>query len=132
MNLQGNIRADYPEKEVDSEVSDLSIRERYSEAANSVPLASRAGFQLVGVYARRNHSERHRRAAQLFSVVFRSEPERETGIVNFRLTLPKVWLQSTLYAQVIQLKLNSIDMSRKIAADVLKTNPKSRDLTADT
>jgi hypothetical protein len=131
-NLQGNERADCPKEDANSELLYMYVLNRYSRAVNSAPVVSWARLQFEGVFARRNHAERNRRSAHLSGMIFRGKPERQARIVNFGFSAPEIRLQSALYAQVIQLKLDLLNVSREVTADILKTNAKSGDFTADT
>jgi hypothetical protein len=130
--LQGNERADCPKEDANSEVLYMQVLNGYSRAVNSAPFISRAGLQLEGVFARRNHGERNGRSAHFSGMILRGKPERQAGIVNFGFSAPEVRPQPAFNAQVIQLKLDLFNVSREVTADVLKTNAKSGDFTADT
>jgi len=59
-----------------------------------------------GVMACGYHGERYRRAIRFGMHVFGLEPGAQPGVVDFRLALPKIRLQSALNVEVIKLEFD--------------------------
>jgi len=53
------------------------------------------------------------------------EPGAEPGIEDLRLAAPKIWTQTTLNAQMIELQLDDGNVFREIAPDIMNTDVQS-------
>jgi hypothetical protein len=71
-------------------------------------------------------NQRHR-TASLALQLFQFEPVTQPWIVNLRLALPEMRLQSALDSQVVQFQIDAFDVLGKIAADIIDSNIESGD-----
>jgi hypothetical protein len=55
------------------------------------------------------------------------KPGAETGVEDFRLAVPEIWLQAALNLEMIQLQLNARNAFGKVAPDIVHAHMQSGD-----
>jgi hypothetical protein len=90
----------------------------------SHPRQNRNRLKLKRIIARGNHRHRNRAICRPVQVL-RLQPGAQPRIVNVRLTLPEIGLQSALNAEMPQLQFNVLRTLREIPAHVVRTNMQS-------
>ena len=87
-------------------------------------------LETEGVMAGGDHCERHWRTVRFGMHVFGLKPGAQPGIEDFRLALPKVWIQSALNVEVIELQFDGWNVFLKVAPHVGFANVKPGDAAA--
>ena len=80
------------------------------------------GPQAKRILARRNHRQGDRLPNRLHVGDLEIQPLAQPGIVDFRLALPELRGQVALDIQMIQLQFDDIDVLRKVAPYILRTD----------
>src|SRR5208282_4567210 len=75
-------------------------------------------LQAEAVFAGGNERQRNGRFTGTAVEVLRLEPRAQTAIANLRLALPEIGLEPQLNEQVVEVQLNDVGFSGKIAAHI--------------
>jgi len=81
-------------------------------------------LETEGIMTCGDHRERHRRAIRFGMHMLGLEPGAQPGVVDFRLALPKIRLQSALDVEVIELEFDGRNVILKIAPHIGFANVK--------